>query len=546
MTQPNPSTALARALIDELVVHGVTSVFMSPGSRSGALAIASAEHADIDLRVVLDERSAAFHALGVARASNGPAVVLCTSGTAVANFFPAIVEADMACVQLVAVSADRPVELRGVGANQTIDQVEMFGAKVRAFEELAAPEPLVDANRLWREAVTRAMNRARGPRPGPVHLNVAFREPTVPVTDDGRTVGEAYRFGIPRIDTGEDLVAEVHPSATFDIPADRGVVIAGEGEYDRRGLADAAAAAGWPVLATALSGMRGGAVVSAYARLLRNGVPEDLLPRTVVAVGSIGPDTRLEDLVEAADTRVRVDWWGRSIDPRRNSTHVVTGDPVSLLSGIEGTADAEWRRTWAEADEMAKVEMGRLLAATEGITGAEVAVALNDVDWGALVVASSLPIREVDTHLTRGGSVFANRGASGIDGFISTAFGVASVIPRTLALSGDLSLLHDSNAFIHEGRFDLTVVVVDNEGGGLFDSLPQAAHAPEFDRLFVTPPKRDLEAIASFHGARFASVTDTPALVSDANASLESGGVHVIRVPVDRGLDLDVRRQLAG
>ncbi|MGB8362829.1 MAG: 2-succinyl-5-enolpyruvyl-6-hydroxy-3-cyclohexene-1-carboxylic-acid synthase, partial [Acidimicrobiia bacterium] len=470
MTHPNASMALARALIDELAAQGVASVYMSPGSRSGALAIAAAEHPEIELCVVLDERSAAFHALGDARAREGPAAVLCTSGTAAANLFPAIVEADMACMPLVAVTADRPAELRGVGANQTIDQVRLYGAKVRAFEELAAPEPLADANRTWRRAVARVMSSSRRPRPGPVHLNVAFWEPTVPVTDDGRTAGEVYPYDTPRLVPAPEADVGTRPRASLDTATERGLVIAGDGDYDRAGLLSVASGLGWPVLATALSGMRGGPVISSYGRLIAGGVPDDLVPATVVAVGAIGPDTRLEDLIASAGSRVRVDRWGRSIDPLHNATVVVTGDPVDLLSSLSGHADPAWAERWAEADRMARVESDELLSGIAPMTGAHVVAALNRVDWGALVVASSLPVREVDAHLTRGGKVFANRGASGIDGFVSTSFGVASVISRTVALTGDLSLLHDSNGFIHEGAFDLTLVVVDNDGGGLFDS----------------------------------------------------------------------------
>jgi 2-succinyl-5-enolpyruvyl-6-hydroxy-3-cyclohexene-1-carboxylate synthase len=546
VTHPNPSTALARVVVDELVFHGVVSVFMSPGSRSGALAIAAAEHPDVELCVVLDERSAAFHALGAARASGGPAVVLCTSGTAPANFFPAIVEADMACVQLVAVSADRPSELRGVGANQTIDQVELFGTKVRAFEELSAPDPVADGNETWRAAVSRVMARSRAPRPGPVQLNVAFREPTVPVTDDGRTVAEVYPYPTPRLRPTGEAGLGIHPTPTVDLPSERGVVVAGDGNYDRDVLAMVARDLGWPVLATALSGMRGDLVVSSYSRILARGVPDDLVPHTVVAIGAIGPDIRLEDLVAAAGNRLRVDEWGRSIDPGRNATHSIVGDPVALLSSVSGSAEPGWIKSWQEADDRARVEIERVLSGADEISGGHVAAALNEIEWGALVVASSLPIREVDAHLRRGGPVFANRGASGIDGFTSTAFGVSSVIPRTLALAGDLSLLHDSNAFLHDGVFDLTIIVIDNGGGGLFDSLPQARHAPQFDRLFVTPPNRDLESLAGLHGARFVSVGDGDSLVAEANASLDEGGVHVIRVPIDRRHDLEMRDQLSG
>ncbi|MGD2103229.1 MAG: 2-succinyl-5-enolpyruvyl-6-hydroxy-3-cyclohexene-1-carboxylic-acid synthase [Acidimicrobiia bacterium] len=545
MTHPNPSTALARVVVDQLAAHGVRSVYLSPGSRSGALAIAAADHDDIDLTVVIDERSASFHALGAARASGSPSAVICTSGTAAANFFPAVVEADMSCVPLVVVTADRPFELRGVGANQTIDQVELYGSKVRAFEELAEPEPLSDANEVWRDTVDRALGVALFPKPGPVQLNVAFREPTVPVTDDGRTRGESYPFATPRIAPAVGA-ATGSPMTPMELTPEAGLVVAGDGEYDRSELMARSADLGWPVLATALSGLRGRGVVMSYGRILADGVPGRLRPRTVVAAGAIGPDSRLEDLVATAETRVRVDRWGRIIDPRRNATHVLAADPVALLSELDGHADATWREAWLEAEASARDDIDLALESVAGLTGGAVAAALNDVGWGSLVVASSLPIREIDAHLTRRGPVYANRGASGIDGFVSTAMGVAAVTPRALALAGDLSLLHDANGFLHDGDVDLTMVVIDNGGGGLFDALPQAQHAPRFERLFVTPPNRDLEKLARFHDVSFSSVKGIGSLVETVSAALDAGGAHLVRVPVDRQADLRFRRQLFG
>lgn len=545
MTHPNVSTALARVVVDELAAQGIEVVVISPGSRSGALAIAAAQHPDIETRVVIDERSAAFHALGVSKASSATAAVLCTSGSAPSNFFPAIVEAGAAGVPLVVISADRPEEMQGVGANQTIDQVEMFGAKVRRYGGIEAPGDGQDGNALWRSEVARLLSSARGPFPGPVHLNVRFREPTVPVTDDGRTPGVLpYPFGTPRL--RNEPIAPDRPESV-DLPAldaDRGVVIAGDGEYDRRALADRAGEMGWPILATALSRMRGTEVVSAYHHMLSRGVPRDLAPRTVVAVGAVGPSPRLETMIAAADIRVRIDRWGRVIDPNRNATHVVSGDVVELLGRVEGSAAPDWREVWAAADRGSRTRLTEILSSARGWSGAAVASGLNGVGWDALVVASSLPIREVDAHLVRQGPVYANRGASGIDGFVSTALGVASRASRTLALAGDLSLLHDSNGFIHDGPIDLTLVVVDNGGGGLFDSLPQARHAPDYERLFVTPPARSIEMLARFHGLRYQEAADDAELVHFAEEGLGRRGVDVIRVPVDRGIDLEMRSQL--
>lgn len=543
MSHPNPSTALARSVVDQLAANAVETFVISPGSRSAAVAIAASNHPEVRVVVAVDERSAAFHALGVARATDRPAVVLTTSGTAASNPYPAVVEADMACVPLVVITADRPAELQAVGANQTIDQRDLFGTRVRTFVGIEAPDASSDQNARWRLAVDSLLASALGSRPGPVHLNLRFREPTVPVSNDGRTVAAEYPFDTPRLEP----TAREKETVSVDCPplnANRGVVLAGDGRYDRRSLLEAADELGWPVLATAVSGLRGNEVVTTYHHLLAGGVPDELVPETVVAVGAIGPSESLETLVATAKHRVRVDAWGRTIDPRRNATAVVADDPLRVLQGVADKADASWEATWAEADRRCRSKLDSGIGARERMTGAGVAVALRDVDWGTLVVSSSLPIREIDAHLDRGGRIIANRGASGIDGFVSTALGVASVSPRTLAVSGDLSLLHDANGFLVDTDLDLTVVVIDNRGGGLFDSLPQALHAPDYERLFVAPPNRDLELLARFHRLEFGVADDMRSLRSLCAEALDTGGLHLISVPVDRQFDLWERTQL--
>lgn len=544
MTHPNVSTALARVVVDELVCQGVEVLVIAPGSRSGAVAIAAAQHPEIETRVFIDERSAAFHALGAARATGVPAAVLSTSGTAPANFFPAVVEADMACVPLVAISADRPAEMQGVGANQTIDQVEMFGAKTRAYAGIEAPSPGEDGNVHWRGTVARLLAAATGRLPGPVHLNLRFREPTVPVGDDGRVRAEPYEFPTPRvgslrIETGGDDFPEL-PALT----AERGLVIAGDGAYDRDALMRRANHLRWPVLATVFSGLRGQEVVSTYHHLLAGGVRSRLEPETVVAVGAIGPSPRLESLIATAKTRVRVDLWGRRIDPHRNATHLLRGDVVRLLERAQGAASPAWSGAWQEGDRETRQRLREAISDSQGMSGPAVAAVVEAVDWGALVVASSLPVRDVDAHLDRPGPVFANRGASGIDGFVSSALGVAARIPRTLALTGDLSLLHDANGFINDAAIDITMIVVDNGGGGLFDSLPQATHAPDYERLFVANPRRSFRELAGLHRLRYGEADDMLSLAKLVDEALGRSGVDLIRVPVDRAHDLGVRAQM--
>ena len=550
MTRPNPSTALAEVIVDEMARNGVRLVVISPGSRSAALAIASAGHPDMETVVVIDERSAAFFALGRAKTGGGPVAVVATSGTAPANWFPAVVEADMSLTPLILVSADRPAELRGVGANQTIDQVEMFGAKVRFFfdVEAAANE---DLNSTWRGVVCSAVGRSLGvgDRPGPVHLNVAFREPTVPVSDDGRSRADPYLHPIEGRSGGarwEPPEPEARSGEPAHLPGvSRGLVIGGDGAYDRDGLVEAASRLGWPVLGTALSGLRGRGVIDSYHHLLAGPLPRPLTPDLVVAVGQIGPSQRVEALFAMAEHRIRVDSWGRAIDPGRDATARIRADPVDLVSAVEPVrSDREWSEAWQRSSGAVRAAVSDWLDANPHNSGAHTVAALDRVAWGCLVTGSSLPIREVDALLTRRGRVIANRGASGVDGFVSTALGVASAIPDTVGLSGDLALFHDANGYLSEEAGDLAMVVLDNGGGGLFDSLPTATHAPFFERLFITPHHRRIADLASLHGLHHTVVTDPRDLAGVVEGDLRRGGRSIVEVPVDRALDLDTRKAL--
>jgi 2-succinyl-5-enolpyruvyl-6-hydroxy-3-cyclohexene-1-carboxylate synthase len=550
MTQPNPSTAQARALADELHRQGVGYVVISPGSRSGAMAIAFDEHPGITTRVVLDERSAAFHALGRSRASGAPVVALATSGTALANHLPAVVEADISLVPLILISADRPPDLLHVGANQTIDQVGIFGDRTRWSCNLGPADPSHDLNAYWRTSVSQAVARAlgHGARPGPVHLNIAFREPTVPVSDDGRSRAEPYPFAIGGRPSGAPWQAHGRSrSGGGFLPTvgrSRGLLVAGEADFDPSELKRAADRLGWPVLATAMSGLRGADVVTTYHHLLVAGVPAALRPEVVVTVGRIGPSDRLGALTSVAVPQIHIDRWGSWDDPRRHSTHMLQADPAPTLENLEPAPDGRLLDLWLAADATMRSALDERLAEEGAPTGPSVARALSAVDCGWLVAASSMPVRDVDAHTVHRARVIANRGASGIDGFVSTALGVASIGDRTVALAGDLSLLHDAGGFLCDEIGDVVFVVIDNGGGGLFDLLPQAEHAPGFERLFVAPHRLDLSRLADAYGLGTAVVDRVNDLGPTATGLLESGGAHVLVVPVDRETDLKGRRAL--
>lgn len=552
MTQPNPSTALARVVADEMARHGVSLAIISPGSRSAALAIAFDQHPDITTRVVLDERSAAFWALGHARATGQPTIVVATSGTAVANHLPAVVEADQSMVPLIVISADRPPEMLDVGANQTIDQVGLFGDRVRWFCNIGPAVSGGDDNSYWRSAISQAAARSmgHGSRPGPVHLNIAFREPTVPVEDDGRSPVDVYPYVIDGKPGGapwqEHLVARPGGAAVAAAPDTRGLIVAGEGDYEPSALFALSQRMGWPILATAMSGLRDLGAVTTYHHLLVSGIPPSLRPEMVVTVGRTGPSDRLAALTAPGIPQISIDRWGAWHDPRRQATSMLQADPVATLERLASTvtADPNWRAGWMSAEHAMRAALDEAIGVGEQPTGPSVARALSDVGWEILVAASSMPIRDVDAHTVREGLIQANRGASGIDGLVSTGLGVAQVGLLTVILSGDLSFLHDGNGFVSDQLPDAVFVVLDNGGGGLFDLLPQATHAPGFDRLFVSPHHRNLVDLAMAHGLTAVTVSSVGELVSELGRRLEAGGCHVLVVPVDREADLKRRQTL--
>ncbi len=548
MTQPNPSTAQARAIADELHRHGVDYVVISPGSRSAALAIAFQGHSGITTRVALDERAAAFNALGRARATGKPTVALATSGTAVANHLPAVVEADLSLVPLILLSADRPADLLHVGANQTIDQVGIFGANVRWSCTIPPAEVGVDSNAYWRTIVSQAVARSQGhgARPGPVHVNVAFREPTVPVGDDGRSQAEPYGFSIEGRPGSApwQLHERARPAGAELNLRGYGLVVAGEGDFDPIEVAAAAERLRWPVLATAASGLRGLDVVTTYHHLLVADVPAPLRPELVVTLGRVGPSDRIGALTALPLPQVQIDRWGAWNDPRRQSTHLIQADPALTLDRMRPAPDDRLLRTWLNSDAAMRAALDERLAAETSPTGPGVARTLSDIDHALLVAASSMPIRDLDSHLENRAKVIANRGASGIDGFVSTALGAASAGSPVVAFGGDLSFLHDAAGWVLDELGNLVFVVVENGGGGLFDLLPQAEHAPDFERLFVAPHHLDLTAVAAAFGLGASVIDDLDDLGSSVAALLDRGGTHVIVVPVEREADLKARRGL--
>ncbi len=544
----NPSTVLARVLVDELVRGGVTEAVLSPGSRSAPLAFAlhdADRSGRLRLHVRIDERSAAFLALGLAKASGRPVPVVTTSGTATANLHPAVLEASHAHVPLLLLTADRPPELRGTGANQTVDQIKLYGDAVRLFVEVGAPDDRAGQDASWRSMACRVLAAAAGfgGDPGPVHLNLAFREPLVPDLDGaGRDLG-GRPGGLPW------TARVVAPPATVvdDLPA-RTLVVLGDATAQLTAAAlRLAEARGWPVVAEPSAGAGAGATLVAAAELVL-GADEFVAahrPDRVLVVGRPTLSRAVGRLVAGSACDV-VAVGGSWSDPARQADRVLPGVPVPAPPLSGGAApDPAWLAGWQAAGAAARAAVDEVLDVLPGLPEPVVAAEVLAAVTGLLVVGSSKPVRDLFLAGARPGvRVLANRGAAGIDGTVSTAIGAALADGRpAVALLGDLTFLHDANGLIigpGEPRPDLVIVVVNNDGGAIFGLLEQGAPGYEqaFERVFGTPHGVDLQALCAATGTAYTLV----ATREELRASLRpAAGLRVVEVLSDRraAVDLD-------
>jgi 2-succinyl-5-enolpyruvyl-6-hydroxy-3-cyclohexene-1-carboxylate synthase len=496
-------------------------------------------------------------ALGLGRATGRPAVVLTTSGTAAVELHPAVVEADLDRVPLLVVTADRPPELRQVGAPQTIDQTHLFGRSTRWFADPGPPDGVAAPS--WRSLGARSALEAVDSPAGPVHLNLPFREPLVgraEVLPEGRPAGRPWH---------ELVTATARPHRPIPRVRGRGVLVAGAGIVDPAGVLALAEVLGWPVLADPRSGCRvahPNVVLHADAVLRVEGPLRQ--PEVVVRLGAPPASKvlgRWMASLGAAVPQVHVERDGTWFDPDRVVTTVVRAEPGALCAQLAleladelagATATSDWIELWRRADDAVEAAIVATLSDLEGATepGVARAVAASVPPGGALVVSSSMPVRDLEwfagplTDVT----VHANRGANGIDGVVSTAVGVALAGAPTALLIGDVALLHDTNGLLGLARreVDLCVVVVDNDGGGIFSFLPQAeALGPDrFEMLFGTPHGVDLTALAIAHGIPVLQALDDESLEVAVRASFAAGGVHLVIVRTDRRANAALHEEL--
>jgi 2-succinyl-5-enolpyruvyl-6-hydroxy-3-cyclohexene-1-carboxylate synthase len=571
MDPTNANTALASAFVEELARCGVRQAVLSPGSRSTPLALALWREAEIETTVIVDERSAAFFALGAAQASGVPVAILCTSGTAAANFHPAVCEADHSAVPLLVLTADRPPELRGIGAGQAIDQLKLYGESVRWFCELGNHVADNDGLLHFRSTACRAFAAARGePRPGPVHLNFPFREPLAPLPEEGAVTATDPlaldgRDGRPLtavtpidMEPTQFLLDEV---AGHIAKAPIGVILAGR-QLDpelREPLAHLARVAGYPILAEPTSQLRCGPhdrshVVTAYDLLLRNKrFRENAAPELVLRFGEMPTSKPLRSwLAESGADQVVVDPLGDWNEPTRRAAALLRADPTELAAGWAARLGEERPPSamWLEAERAAREAIEAELTERDELTepGLQLALGAAYADGGLVYTASSMPIRDQEAFLpstATDATFLCNRGANGIDGLISSGIGAAHATGKpTTIITGDLGLLHDLGglAALSEVETPVRIVAIDNDGGGIFHFLPQeeALASEEFEVLLGTPRGVDVAKAAALFDLPHRELNS----LDDLSGAL-AAGTGLIEVRTDRQTNAALHRQLA-
>jgi 2-succinyl-5-enolpyruvyl-6-hydroxy-3-cyclohexene-1-carboxylate synthase len=562
MTAPATDTyLLLRAFCDELARCGMTDACTSPGSRSTPLVLSLAREPGLRAWSHVDERVAGFFALGLAKQSGRPVAVACTSGTAAAELAPAVIEAAQARVPLIVLTADRPPELRDVGAGQTIDQIKLYGDAVKWFVELGTHEATPERVRWMRALACRAYWTALDGRPGPVHLNVPLREPLVldgPLPDDpapGREHGRPW-VGHPLVPTPSEL-----PKVPV-APAPRAVVVAGREERDPalgEAVSAFAVAAGYPLLADPLSrARRGPAAVAHYDALLRDErLAAELRPELVLRIGDLPTSKPLRTWLAGLDAeQVALDGEGAWHDPAGVVGARIAASPRATLAALtpehRDAGDAAWLDRWRSADRAA----GAAIAATLGDELSEPRVAAELVAalpaGATLFTAASMPIRDLETfaavrHDPPPPRILANRGANGIDGTVAAALGAAAAGDGPVVLHiGDVALAYDLTALLSARRLglDLTIVLVNNDGGGIFHFLPVAGERDAFEEHVATPHGLDFAQAAAAFGARHVAVPDVATLRAELALALGAGGVTILEVRTDRAANVALHRRV--
>ena len=577
----NTNTVWASILAETLQRLGLNTTVICPGSRSTPLTVAFAQHQKIEAIPVLDERSAAFFALGVARVTKRPVVLVCTSGTAGANFYPAIIEARESRVPLLVLTADRPPEMRDCHSGQTIDQLKLYGNYPNWQTELAVPSLEMGMLRYLRQTLVYAWERVQFPTPGPVHLNIPLRDPLAPLPQfdtnslQSEFQPEDFFAHLPLSITNSQFPI---PNSPFPIPhpdwqpCEPGIIIAGIAQPQNPkeycgAIAQLSKILEWPVLAEGLSPVRNYAqlnpyLISTYDLILRNQqLAQQLAPKMVIQIGELPTSKELRTWLEQCQPqRWVIDPSHHNLDPLHGKTlHLRTTSellasiiPPLKKGGLGGERTSDYLDQWCNAEAKVRLEIDQTMTSINQLLECKAAWLLSQIlpPQTPLFIANSRPVRDVEFFWkpnNTGIQPLFNRGANGIDGTLSTALGMAHRHQSSVMLTGDLALLHDTNGFLLKNKFvgHLTIVLINNNGGGIFEMLPISKFDPPFEEYFATPQDVNFAQLCLTYGVEHQRIESWEQLQLLLNP-LPTTGIRVLELPTNRKADTQWRQEYLG
>ncbi|NHM33152.1 2-succinyl-5-enolpyruvyl-6-hydroxy-3-cyclohexene-1-carboxylic-acid synthase [Neobacillus terrae] len=567
MNHQESLTAYTAAFVAELVNTGVTDVVISPGSRSTPLALVMAEHTGLNLHIHVDERSAAFFALGIAKATERAVAILCTSGTAAANYFPAVAEANLSRVPLIVITADRPHELRDVGAPQAMDQINLYGKHVKWFAEMSPPEKTSDMLRYVRTTCARAAATAVKSPAGPVHLNFPFREPLIP---------DLNQETLFRLEERKDRYVNIHRSewtiddSQFDEitqvlnMSEKGIIICGQ--ISNKKFAEEVTALskklGYPIVADPLSQLRSGThslenIIDTYDSFLRNEDAKSALkPEVILRFGALPVSKALSIFIKENHSAVQfvVDGGGGWRDPAALSTDMIYCEESRFCKKVSALVNEKQNHSylndWKKVNELTKASISMVKDFSDS-SESRLFYQLTDLlpEKASVFVGNSMPIRDLDSYFhntQRQVKVFANRGANGIDGTISTALGAALYSGPMYLILGDLTFFHDLNGLLAAKLYDidLNIIIVNNNGGGIFSFLPQASLPRNYELLFGTPIDLDFEHVVRMYNGNFSRSQVWDHFAAAFSELSPRKGLNVFEIVTNRDKSRDEHREM--
>ncbi|ESU31008.1 hypothetical protein G3A_19010 [Bacillus sp. 17376] len=566
MSHQEDLTAYIAAFVAELSKTGVKDVVISPGSRSTPMALVMAEHPDLRIHIQVDERSASFFALGIAKATRKPVALLCTSGTAAANYYPAVIEASISRIPLIVLTADRPHELRDVGAPQAIDQIHLYGKNVKWFVEMAPPEKTEEMIRYARTVCGRAAATASSYPQGPVHLNFPFREPLIPIMDENMFELPERVGGYVEIETGRlSLSDQTFASISEDIASyTKGVIVCGQ--LDNSEFTDEVIALAdklkFPIIADPLSQLRSGEhdgqhIIDAYDAFLRNEEAKAALkPDVIIRFGAMPISKALTIFIKENRTARQfvVDSGAGWREPTMSASEMLYCDEALFCKKIGEAAGAagksDYLQKWLTVNELTKEQLAAI-SQVEELSEGKLFQQLTEMlpEGSTLFVGNSMPIRDLDSFFLlnkKNIKVMANRGANGIDGIVSTAIGVASVSQPCYLVLGDLTFYHDLNGLLASKLYniDINILLINNNGGGIFSFLPQAKEPKHFEKLFGTPLDLDFHHVVEMYNGKYDLIQDWEQFSETFAKNQEVGGLKVMEIRTTRDSNLKEHRDL--